>query len=84
MRCFHNSYYSNPMVIQDNHYGCQVLRLYYNTYDEPYLWHDKNLIKAEKYYEPTIHTEYYEEYNWEKISSDLRYTHRQYAQASIE
>lgn len=83
LRCFHNSYYSNPMVIQDNHYGCQVLRLYYNTYDEPYLWHNKELIKLEGQYEPTIHTEYYEEYNWEKIPIN-EYTHRQYAQASIE
>ena len=63
--------YLNPCVLYDNHFGCQVLRMYYNTYDYPYVYDKTNdLILNETVREMTIHTEYLEKYNW--VKKELR------------
>lgn len=70
--------YLNPCVLYDNHFGCQVLRMYYNTYDNPYVYSGiasaegspNDLILNENTVEMTIHTEFLEKYKWEK--KDLR------------
>lgn len=63
--------YFNPCVIWDNSFGCELQRLYFNTYDNPYVYGTSNeYILNDEASELTIHTEYLEEYEWEK--KDLR------------
>jgi hypothetical protein len=38
------SHFMNPCVILDADGGCEVERIYYNTYDTPYLWYENQLI----------------------------------------
>ena len=59
--------YLKPCVLYDNHYGYQVMRLYYNSYDNPYIYDKTNdLILNEFVKELTIHTEYLEQYQWKQ------------------
>ena len=59
--------YLKPCVLYDNHYGYQVMRIYYNSYDNPYVYDKTNdLIFNEFANELTIHTEYLEQYQWKQ------------------
>jgi hypothetical protein len=57
---FNNSHFSNPCVIEDYAFGHKIKRIYYNTYDSPFLWYEQNLVEAKEKIELTIHTEYLE------------------------
>jgi len=52
------THYKNPCVISDVDCGVPVKRIYYNTYDVPYGWYEKQLVEAKGKKELTIHTEY--------------------------
>ena len=56
--------FSEPCAILDRLDGAMVQRLYYTTYDAPWLWRDGELRLAEGIEEITIHTECLEEYWW--------------------
>jgi hypothetical protein len=40
------SNYTNPCVIKDKLNGAVMIRLYYNTYDVPYIYYNGELILA--------------------------------------
>ena len=59
--------YLKPCVLYDNNYGYQVMRIYYNSYDNPYVYDKTNdLMLNEFANELTIHTEYLEQYQWKQ------------------
>ena len=61
-------HYANPCVIWDMDCGCFVQRMYYNSVDEPWVWHNQSLEKAGNIYGTTIHTDYLEMYEWRRES----------------
>ena len=74
----YSNYCFNPCVIQDDHYGTPILRLYYNTYGYPYVWKNKQSHGTEEidkeYVQDlstsviVINTRYLDEYEWQKIN----------------
>ena len=60
--------YSNPCLIWDVDHGCPVQRIYYNSFDGPWIWCDGKLVKAGGICDITIHTDYLEKYTWEEES----------------
>lgn len=58
---------SNPCVIYDTDYSFKIKRMYYNTYDNPYLWDNDGINKKiDNVLQLTIHTDYFEQYHWEQ------------------
>lgn len=63
-----SQHYYDPFVLWDIFNGCPVQRMYYNAIENPYLWEDKILKLKEDCHETVIKTEYFEEYNYTRIS----------------
>lgn len=61
---FKNDQFMWPCVIVDTDGGMPVLRMYYNTFDDPYVWHGGQLKKTSGASELSIRTEYLEMYAW--------------------
>lgn len=78
----YSNYCFNPCVIEDDDYGTPILRLFYNTYNHPFVWVqkqnatsadeddelDKKYIQDMTHYEIVINTRYLEKYQWKKVN----------------
>ncbi len=64
---YSNAIYSNAYVYWDTDNFTPVLRMYFNTWDNPYIYDGQELKKDEGIVERTIHTMYLEEYNWRSV-----------------
>ncbi len=67
--------YYNPCVFVDNDRGCSVLRIFYNAFENPYLYVGGSLQEfgVGFYEEVVIKTAFLDEYKWTKIYYNQEY-----------